>query len=75
MNQREMITKRRLELGLSQQDVAIELGMHVRQYQRYEYGEQDLSKCAFATGLRLCSVLGLNPYDVVSFEGCGPVRK
>ena len=37
-----ILRNRRRELKLTQQDVAIEAGMHIRQYQRYEYDESDI---------------------------------
>ena len=63
--QSQILKKRRVELGLTQQEIAVELGMHIRQYQRFEYGEQSLAKCSMKTGLRICSVLQLNPYELV----------
>lgn len=63
--QAQILKNRRVELGLTQQAIAVELGMHIRQYQRFEYGEQSLAKCSMRTGLRICAVLRLNPYDVV----------
>ena len=63
--QSQILKKRRVELGLTQQEIAVELGMHIRQYQRFEYGEQSLAKCSLKTGLRICSVLQLNPYELV----------
>ena len=48
-----ILKQRRLELGLTQQAVAIQLGMHIRQYQRFEYGEQSLSSCSMRTGLKI----------------------
>ena len=66
MNREAMILKdRRAELKLTQQELAVEAGMHIRQYQRFEYGEQSLAKCSMQTGLRICSILHLNPYEVV----------
>ena len=47
-----ILKQRRLELGLTQQAAAIQLGMHIRQYQRSEYGEQSLSSCSMRTGLK-----------------------
>ena len=61
----EVLKTRRLELGLSQQEVAVEAGMHIRQYQRFEYGERSLMKCTLDVGLRLCAVLELNPYELL----------
>ena len=63
--QAQVLKNRRIELGLTQQEIAVELGMHIRQYQRFEYGEQSLAKCSMQTGLRICSILRLNPYEVV----------
>ena len=60
-----ILKRRRKELGLTQQKVAVELGMHIRQYQRFEYGEQSLAKCSMQTGLRICAVLHLDPYKVI----------
>ena len=69
-----ILKQRRLELGLTQQAVAIQLGMHIRQYQRFEYGEQSLAKCSMKTGLRICSVLHLDPYEVVVPEMKQPAQ-
>lgn len=63
--QSQVLKNRRVELGLTQQEIAVELGMHIRQYQRFEYGEQSLAKCSMQTGLRICAVLRLDPYEVI----------
>ena len=42
-SQTEILRLARLRLGYSQQDVARELGVHIRQYQRFEYGERSLA--------------------------------
>ena len=64
-NQAKLLKKQRVELGLTQQEIAVELGMHIRQYQRFEYGEQSLAKCSMQTGLRICAVLRLDPYEII----------
>lgn len=74
-DQSQILKKRRAELGLTQLEVAVELGMHIRQYQRFEYGEQSLAKCSMQTGLRICTVLRLNPYEVVFPNEKMPVRE
>ena len=61
----QILKKRRIELGFSQQEIASVLGMHIRQYQRFEYGEQSLSSCSMKTGLWICAILKLDPYEVV----------
>ena len=69
-----ILKQRRIELGLSQQAVATELKMHIRQYQRFEYGEQSLSTCSMRTGLRICALLQLDPFEVV-FSEDSPSRR
>ena len=61
----QILRDRRLELGLTQEEVALELGMNIRQYQRYEYGEHRFSNCPMKIGLRICAVLELDPYEIV----------
>ena len=57
-----------LELGLTQQAVAIQPGIHIRQYQRFEYGEQSRSSCSIRTGFKICALLKLDPFEVVLSE-------
>ena len=45
----QILRNRRLELGLTQEQVALSLGMSIHQYQRYEYGEHKLSNCSCLT--------------------------
>ena len=61
----QILGERRIELGLTQEDVAFEAGMSLQQYQRYEYGTQQLSNSRMRAGLRICSALELDPYEVV----------
>lgn len=63
-----MILKaRRIELGLSQTDVALNSGISIQQYQKFEYGDRKLSNSSMVLGLRICAVLELDPYEV-AFE-------
>ncbi len=64
----QILRERRIELGLTQEEVALELHMSIHQYQRYEYGDHQISNCPMKIGLRICSVLELDPYEVV-FDG------
>ena len=64
----EMIRRARCHLGLSQQKVATLIGVQIRQYQRFEYGETDIQRINIRAGLCLCAVLGLDPVDLV-FHG------
>ena len=45
----QILRNRRLELGLTQEQVALSLGMSIHQYQRYEYGEHKQSNCSCLT--------------------------
>ena len=61
----QILRERRLELGLTQEEVALELHMSIHQYQRYEDGEHQLSNCPMKVGLRICAVLELDPYEII----------
>ena len=61
----ETIRERRLELGLTQEQVASTLQMNLREYQRYEHGDFKLANSRMRTGLRICAVLELDPYVAV----------
>ncbi len=61
----DILRERRLELDMTQEEVALELGMSIHQYQRYEYGDHRISNCPMRIGLRICAVLELDPYEVV----------
>ena len=64
-----IIKQRREELGLSQQQLAVEVGLSIRQYQRFEYGERLLSKTSLKQGLRICAALELDPFELVFEDG------
>ncbi len=61
----QILGERRIELGLTQEDVAFEAGISLQRYQRFEYGTQKLSNSRMKAGLRICSALELDPYEVV----------
>ncbi len=61
----ETIRDRRLELGLTQEQVASKLEMNLREYQRYEHGDFKLANSRMKTGLRICAMLELDPYVAV----------
>ena len=64
-----ILRERRMELGISQQALATEVGMEVRQYQRYEYGQQLISRSSMKQGLRICAALELDPFELVFEDG------
>lgn len=61
----ELLRNARLCLHLSQQQVATLIGMPVRQYQRFEYGETEVQRINIRAGLALCAVLELDPVSLV----------
>lgn len=65
----QMLRDRRLELGMTQEEVALELGMSLHQYQRYEYGDRRMTNSPMRIGLRICAVLELDPYEIVFGNG------
>ena len=60
-----ILKARRIELGLSQTDVAAQSGIQIQQYQKFEYGDRKLSNSSMVLGLRICAVLELDPYEFV----------
>ena len=60
----QILGERRLELGMTQEDVAFEAGMSLQQYQRFESGTRDLRRCSFEVA---CKVLEALQMDIVKF--------
>lgn len=65
LNEGQILLTRRLQLGLTQHQVAEMAGLCLSQYQRLEGSERFFSGCSMKTGLAVCSVLLLNPTDIV----------
>ena len=63
----EILRNARKKKGLSQQQVATLAGVHIRQYQRIEYGERPMGSINMRFGLAVCAILEINPFDLVSF--------
>jgi len=57
-----VLQTRRQELGMTQQEVADKAKIKLRQYQRFEKGERDMSAASMRIGLSICAVLRLDPY-------------
>lgn len=62
-----VLEKRRKELGMTQQQVADKARIQLRQYQRFESGERDLSSSSMRIGVSVCQALELDPRRFVSF--------
>lgn len=69
LREAQIITARRKALGFTQQQVAVEAGLQIRQYQRFEYGERLVSKASMKQGLRICAALELDPFELVFEDG------
>ncbi len=65
LNEGQILLTRRLQLGLTQHQVVEMAGLHLSQYQRLEAGERIFSGCSVKTGLAVCTVLRINPADIV----------
>ncbi|MCR4621799.1 MAG: helix-turn-helix domain-containing protein [Clostridiales bacterium] len=65
LSEGDIIRDRRLEMGLSQAQVASILGMTLHHYQMFEYGKLSISNSRMRNGLRVCAVLRLDPYQIV----------
>ena len=65
----EILRKARQKMGFSQQQVATLAGVHIRQYQRIEYGERSMGSIntLWPCGMRP----EINPFDLVSFTADG----
>ena len=63
----EILREARTKKGFSQQQVATLAGVHIRQYQRIEYGERTIGSINMRFGLAVCAILEINPFDLVSF--------
>lgn len=70
-----ILKKRRKEMGMTQTDVAGQVGIQLQQYQLYEYGKRRISGSSMLLGLRLCAVLELDPYELVFEKSDDWVKK
>lgn len=57
-----ILASRRKELKMTQQQVAEQAGMQLRQYQRLELGERNITGSTGRVLLAICDVLKLDPY-------------
>ena len=66
----QMLRSARKKLGLSQLQLAIELNIQPRQYQRLECGERTFSSVNIRLGLRICRFLQIDPFELVLGDRC-----
>ena len=55
-----VLKKRRQRLGLTQQEVADRAGIQLKQYQRFEYGDRELSNAGFQTTYKVLAALEMD---------------
>lgn len=63
-----ILRERRAELGFTQMQVAMMSRVELQQYQRFEYGKRSMALGRMEIGLRICAVLELDPYDLLSID-------
>ena len=63
VNDNVLLRNRRLELGLTQQQVADLAMIQLRQYQRVESGERHITSGSARIMLAICAVLKIDPYE------------
>lgn len=68
MTEGEVLKKRRQELHMTQPEVALNVGISLQAYQRYEMNIVKLSHSAMKIGLQICAVLELDPYEICFIE-------
>lgn len=57
-----VLSDRRKQLGMTQQQVADAARIQLRQYQRLESGERTMASASMRIGLSICYVLKLDPF-------------
>ena len=71
----QILFQRRKELRMTQQQVADKAGMQLRQYQRLESGEREISSASGNIMLPICKALMLDPYLFVGDGNDRPETK
>ena len=57
---RYVLKKQRNQLGLTQQEVAEKAGINIKQYQRFETGERELTDASFMTTYQVLKALEMD---------------
>ena len=65
-SERSILKERREQLGLTQQQVADAASIFIRQYQRLESGERNISGTSFRIGVAIADVLEMDVHELVS---------
>lgn len=70
-----VLISRRSQLGFTQEQVAAMAGISLGQYQRFESGERSIANASMKTGLAICAVLMLDPFDEAGIDIEQPKRE
>lgn len=70
-----ILWERRLELNMTQEAVALDVGISVAHYQFFEYGQRSMMKANMKLGLLICATLELDPYELIFDNDAAWVRK
>ena len=62
----EILYNQRKALGLTQQEVSKRVGIHVRQYQKFESWEIEMASASLRITLTICDLLNLDPHLFVA---------
>ena len=58
-----ILKERRKELGLTQNQVALDSGIELQSYQKFESGARNIMTCSFRIACRVIEALGMNISD------------
>ena len=70
-----ILRERRQELNMTQEAVALEVGISVAHYQFFEYGQRNIMKVNMKLGLIICATLELDPFELIFENDAAWVRK
>lgn len=59
-----ILYQKRIQMKMTQKQVADLASITVRQYQRFEQGERSLASASLRIGLAICDVLRLDPHTL-----------
>lgn len=70
-----ILRERRQELNMTQEAVALDVGISVAHYQFFEYGQRNIMKVNMKLGLIICATLELDPFELIFENDAAWVRK
>ncbi len=70
-----ILRERRQELNMTQEAVALDVGISVAHYQFFEYGQRNIMKANMRLGLLICATLELDPFELIFENDSAWVKK